>query len=352
LWILWFFSCNDYDICTLDTCISFVCNHSPTPCTINLSISGVSNFEGNSGSSIDNFPVTISPSTNSIITFYASTTDGTAISGRDYIGFINQLFQIPANASSFNVPVTIYGNTYFEPNETFSVTIFNPSSSVVSTTVSITQATATGTILNNNPPVLKDDVYFVGHSKTLSVSAFNGIFENDNLEDDYNPGTLTITQNVEFGVLTLYSNGSFTYTTDLCTGSDIFVYKVSDNYFSATANVLLLKNSCTKNTLPVYSYMYYPFTLGWPRTPNLPNTETGFYLTFETGGVPFSAYNFYNPNGTLPATSITWAPRAIHANIAYNIVVHSIPSDITWIGYPNQVTFVTGTTQAPLCSCP
>jgi hypothetical protein len=108
-----------------------------------LSVSNIQVTEGDSDTKNANFTITLdNPSTNAI-TVHFKTSNGTAIAGTDYVA-VDTTFTIPAGQTSFQVPVQIKGNTTASDNKTFSVILETP------TNATITQSTATGTILNDD----------------------------------------------------------------------------------------------------------------------------------------------------------------------------------------------------------
>ncbi len=110
-----------------------------------VSIAGaLSVMEGNSGTKTISFPITITNPNATAITLTANTTDGTATAGTDYVALSNYQFTIPANTSTFSLDVTINGDTDYEPDETFTVTLSSPINATIE------GEKATGTILNDD----------------------------------------------------------------------------------------------------------------------------------------------------------------------------------------------------------
>jgi hypothetical protein len=108
-----------------------------------LSINDVSINEGNSGTSIATFTVSLSSASNQTATVNYATANGTASSGSDYTSASGTL-TFPAGNTSQPVQVSITGDTRPETNETFFV---NLSAAVGAT---IAHAQGTGTILDND----------------------------------------------------------------------------------------------------------------------------------------------------------------------------------------------------------
>ncbi|WP_374605594.1 reprolysin-like metallopeptidase [Arenimonas sp.] len=94
----------------------------PLP-TLSIAPAGIS--EGNGGTSVLNFTVTLSQPSAETVGFGASTSDITAQAGSDYVGLTAVGLSIPAGQTSATVSVTINGDTTSEPDETFRVTLNN-----------------------------------------------------------------------------------------------------------------------------------------------------------------------------------------------------------------------------------
>ncbi len=126
-----------------------ICDTPPT-----LTIAPQSYNEGNITNTID-FPITVTGYAGSS-TYYVdvNTSDLTAISSSDY-NATNQRISITGNGT-VNIPITLYGDTTYDQNKTFSVTLSN-----ASTGVTLSGSPATITILNDDP------------MPTLSISDLN-----------------------------------------------------------------------------------------------------------------------------------------------------------------------------------
>jgi CSLREA domain-containing protein len=111
-------------------------------------IGNVTQNELNSGTSLFSFPVTLSGQSSTATTINYSTADGSATAGSDYVGVAGGSISIPAGSTSGNIDITVNGDTAFEPNETFTVTITSPDALIGGTGV------GTGTIQNDDctPP--------------------------------------------------------------------------------------------------------------------------------------------------------------------------------------------------------
>lgn len=115
-----------------------------------LSVNDVSKNEGNSGTTIFTFTVSLSqPAPAGGVSFDIATQDGTAtVANNDYVarGLTNQ--SIPAGAQTYSFDVTVNGDTAIEPNGNFFVSVSNVSG------VSVAKGQGTGTILNDDSPTL------------------------------------------------------------------------------------------------------------------------------------------------------------------------------------------------------
>lgn len=114
-----------------------------TPLT--LSINNATVLEGNTGDSTMTFTVTLSEVSGSTVTVNYATSNGTATAGSDYIAASGTL-TFPPGDTSKTISVTIVGDTQVEPNETFTINLFNPIPSVVT----LGTASGTGTIQNDD----------------------------------------------------------------------------------------------------------------------------------------------------------------------------------------------------------
>jgi hypothetical protein len=135
-----------------------------------LSIADVSLTEGNSGTKLATFTVTLSAAATAPVTYNIATANGTATAGADYTARSLTGETIAAGASSRTFTVTITGDAAVEANETFLVNV----SSVAGATVADGQAT--GTIVNDdssssNPSLSIADVSIAeGNSRTRQAS--------------------------------------------------------------------------------------------------------------------------------------------------------------------------------------
>jgi CSLREA domain-containing protein len=141
-----------------------------------LSIADVSLSEGNSGSKIATFVVNMSLAWADPVTVNYTTSSGTAVAPNDYQAQSGQLTFIPGDTQE-TIAITIFGDTMDEWDETFLVTLSNPSNAT------LVDNQATGTISNDDtPPTLSiaDTSLAEGNSGTktavftVTLSAISG----------------------------------------------------------------------------------------------------------------------------------------------------------------------------------
>jgi PKD repeat protein len=82
---------------------------------------------GGGGTTWANFPVLLSNGAGMPITVSYHTTDGTAAAGIDYQGVTSGTLTIPPGVTQTVVSVPVYGDPYWDPDETFTLTLSNPS---------------------------------------------------------------------------------------------------------------------------------------------------------------------------------------------------------------------------------
>jgi hypothetical protein len=115
----------------------------PPPPTPSLSISDVSVTEGNSGATSALFTVNLSAAASGPVTVKYATANGTAAAGSDYTAASGTL-TFAAGERSKTINVAVLGDTSFEADETFALTLSNP------TGATIARGTGTGAIKNDD----------------------------------------------------------------------------------------------------------------------------------------------------------------------------------------------------------
>jgi hypothetical protein len=117
----------------------------PAP-AFDISISDASRAEGDAGTHAMTFTVTLSSPSGADVTVDYATSDGTATAGSDYVAKSGTL-TIPAGDTTKNFSVSVKGDTAYEANETFTVTLSNQSGGTLA------DGAGTGTILNDDKQV-------------------------------------------------------------------------------------------------------------------------------------------------------------------------------------------------------
>ncbi len=111
-------------------------------------IGNISLAEGNSGTKVFSFPVTLSNPSIQTISVNFATANGTATDGSDYVGTTGTVTFNPTETSK-TISVTVNGDTTLETNETFFINLTN------AINVSSLDNQALGTILNDDTPAFK-----------------------------------------------------------------------------------------------------------------------------------------------------------------------------------------------------
>ena len=118
-----------------------------------LAINDVSIAEGQSGTTIANFTVSLSGSSAQTVTVDFATSDGSGTAGSDYVATSGSLNFSPGSLTR-TIPVTVNGDTDFEPSETFGITLSGAVNAIIS------DGNGLGTILGDDsgPTLTVNDV--------------------------------------------------------------------------------------------------------------------------------------------------------------------------------------------------
>ena len=108
-----------------------------------ISVGDATVTEGNTGTVNATFTVTLSSATDAEVTVLYGTADGTAAAGSDYQAVSGTLTFAPGETST-TISVVILGDQLFEPNETFTLNLGNPSGAAIA------DATGAGTVVNDD----------------------------------------------------------------------------------------------------------------------------------------------------------------------------------------------------------
>ena len=111
-----------------------------------VSVTGGSVVEGNAGFTNLIFQLNLSSAMGVPVSVNFASADGSATAGEDFIG-TNGLATFSPGVTNLLLVIPVAGDFRFEPDETFTVTI----SGVMNAALDLANATATGTILNDDP---------------------------------------------------------------------------------------------------------------------------------------------------------------------------------------------------------
>ncbi len=111
--------------------------------TRTISIGDATTAEGNSGTHMLTFPVSITPASNQNINVSYSTTNGSASAGSDFVSTAGILV-IPAGTTAKSISVPIVGDLIIEPTETFTVKLSG------NTAGALGKSNGIGTIVNDD----------------------------------------------------------------------------------------------------------------------------------------------------------------------------------------------------------
>jgi len=136
-----------------------------------LSINDASVTEGNSGTTVATFTVTLSPTSTQTVTVAYATGAGTAGAPSDYLIATGTLTFAPG-ASTQTISVTVNGDTTVEADETFVVNLSSP------TNATISDGQGVGTIVNDDaappPTVTVSSATTVNPGDVVTLSVANG----------------------------------------------------------------------------------------------------------------------------------------------------------------------------------
>ncbi|NCG09470.1 MAG: hypothetical protein GWO81_07925, partial [Verrucomicrobia bacterium] len=97
----------------------------PTPAEATFTIADATIAEGHSGSTLLNFTITLNPAASGPVSVSYATANGTATAGTDYTA-ANDTLDFTTGQTTRTLAITISGDTDDEPNETFTLTLSNP----------------------------------------------------------------------------------------------------------------------------------------------------------------------------------------------------------------------------------
>jgi hypothetical protein len=214
----------------------FIFAAQPTPSVVSIAATDAVKGAGDSGTTPFTFTVSLdhTPVGTQTVDWSVAGSGAFPVDATDFGGTLpaGTLTFAPSETSK-TITVQVVGDTTPEPDESFTVTLGNPSSGLTIGTRSadgtILHHDATGTVTAHN------DAYILTQDHELTANAADSVLFND---DDATMATLTT--GPSHGGLQLAADGSFSYTPDAgFTGIDGFSYHASNDSSSGDAEVLL-----------------------------------------------------------------------------------------------------------------
>jgi len=212
------------------------------PVVPTISINDVQITEGDSGTKLATFTVSLSaPTATSVLVNYATQngTSNPATAGSDYVAANGLVTFNPLNVAK-QVTVMINGDMLVEPDETFFVNLVTPTNGIV------LGGQGVGTILNDDqavshPPEAVNDVANVAEdSGPTAIDVLANDFDVDNLTPTLNAGLLiqSVTQGANGTVAITGSGSGLTYQPNAnFNGPDNFTYTITDGFLMSSSTV-------------------------------------------------------------------------------------------------------------------
>ncbi|MFL6260853.1 MAG: beta strand repeat-containing protein [Thermoanaerobaculia bacterium] len=186
--------------------------------TSNITINDVSVTEGNSGTTLATFTVTLSTANSRTVTVDYATANGTATAGSDYVAKSGTL-TFAAGTTSQTIAVTVNGDTLNEGNETFNVNLSN------ATNATITDAQGVGTITDDDLVSISINDVSVNEGNTGTATANFTVSLS-------NPSTSTITVTYQT------ANGTATSGSDyVAVGATVLTFAPNETTKTVTVTV-------------------------------------------------------------------------------------------------------------------
>lgn len=131
-----------------------------------LTITDVSQLEGDSGTTVFNFTVTLSEAVDNALSVDFATTDGTATAPDDYVAANGTLNFDGTAGETRTIAISVHGDTLHEEDETFAVALDNLAAS--GRDISLASTEGLGMILNDDQDETTVYLPFVANDLTLS----------------------------------------------------------------------------------------------------------------------------------------------------------------------------------------
>ncbi|MES2682807.1 MAG: Calx-beta domain-containing protein [Pseudomonadota bacterium] len=264
-----------------------------------LRIAPVSISEGDVGTKLLRFTATLSAASAKAVMATATTADGTAKSGSDYSSN-TQMLMFPAGTTSVDFDVTLSSDTLSEADETFTVTLSNPSNATFAVPA---DATAAGTIVNDD----------AAPSVTLSLTG-------SPLAENAGAATLTATLSVPSGqdvTVNLAYTGTATSGTDYSGASSIVIPAGASG--NAASITLTATNDTADEADETFTVDIDSATNATEATAQqasgLISDDDGPTVALTLGGSPLAENG---GTATLTATLSAVSPQPVSVNLAYS----------------------------------
>ena len=213
-----------------------------------ISINDVSLLEGNSGTTLFTFTVSLSVPYDLPVNVNYTTTDGSAIAGSDYTAASGTLIFAPGQTSQ-TITVGVTGDRLPGPDKTFVVNLSTPNSYAA-----ISKGAGVGTIIDDEPRISIADAYNYGESSFTFIVSLSAAYDQA-VTVDFATADSTATAGVDyvttFGTLT-FAPGEMSQT---ITVEVIDPTATPDKWFTihlsgASTNALIVNEAA-------YGYWYY-----------------------------------------------------------------------------------------------
>ncbi|HYH08790.1 MAG TPA: IPTL-CTERM sorting domain-containing protein [Thermoanaerobaculia bacterium] len=325
------------------------------PVVISIADSNV--VEGNAGTSVMTFTVTLNAAPTSPVTVNYTTSDGSATAGSDYVAENGTITFLQGDMSE-TITIDVTGDVLFEPNETFTITLSSPSANGA-----ISDGEATGTILNDDGVTLiniSDANVTEGNAGlatlTFTVTLTQPAAENVTVNYTTSDGTATVANAdyvAEAGTVTFTpGDQSETITIDV-TGDPFFegneTLTVTLSNASVNANIADGTGTGTINNddaISVLNISDANVTEG-----NAGTTTLTFDVTLDSAAAGPVTVNYATSNGTATAGSDYVAANGtltfVPGDLSEQIVI-TVNGDTS--AEPNETLTVTLSTPSPNAS--
>jgi glucose/arabinose dehydrogenase len=271
-----------------------------------LAINDVQITEGNAGTSVATFNVTLSPASSETVTVNYATANNTASAGTDYVAAGGTLTFAPGQLSQA-VSVTINGDTSLETDERFNVNLSSP----VNATLGDNQGV--GTIVNDDgqPAISINNVSVVEGNSGTTTATFTVSLSNTSSQTvtvNYASAGNTATSGTDFnttsGTATI-TPGLLSTTINVTVNSDT-TFETSENFFVNLTNPINATISDNQGTGTINNDDVQPAISINNVSVAEGNTGTrtaGFTVSLSNPGFQTITVNYATANGTATAGS-------------------------------------------------